>query len=296
MLSLSAKTVNLSALPSPSVSSQILMRSLPLPRRLLLVGVVDASRRPTAGRARPRPWRWPSRCPAPPRTARRGSRRQLHVLQRLCRRQRRLHLLQRLGLHAPLVARRVERDRRRAPARTPAAAGPSATPRGSSTRAWPPSGCRSRAGGGSPSRPRCARRGRARCRTRGPLPTSRVQVYGSGFAPSVRGTMRTLRSVVVHVVDVRLVPARELVEAEHGRVVGVGDLRLEDLAAVALELGADELDVLRRVVEAVRRAVDGHEAAAVVDVVEQGLLLLGRDRLDVGEDQQAVDAGEGAAG
>ena len=41
MLSLSAKTVNLSARPSPSVSSQMRMRSRPLPFGLQLVRVVD---------------------------------------------------------------------------------------------------------------------------------------------------------------------------------------------------------------------------------------------------------------
>ena len=41
MLSLSAKTVNLSARPSPSVSSQMTMRSRPSPSRLQLVGIVD---------------------------------------------------------------------------------------------------------------------------------------------------------------------------------------------------------------------------------------------------------------
>ena len=41
MLRFSAKTVTLSALPSPSVSSTIEIRSRPLPLRLHLVGVVD---------------------------------------------------------------------------------------------------------------------------------------------------------------------------------------------------------------------------------------------------------------
>ncbi len=58
----------------------------------------------------------------------------------------------------------------------------------------------------------------------------------------------------------------------------VDDLGVELARAVPLELGADERDVLRRVEEAVRRAVERHEAAAPVDVVEQGLFLLGADR------------------
>ena len=41
MLSLSAKTVNLSARPSPSVSSQMMMRSWPLPGGCDLVGIID---------------------------------------------------------------------------------------------------------------------------------------------------------------------------------------------------------------------------------------------------------------
>ena len=51
----------------------------------------------------------------------------------------------------------------------------------------------------------------------------------------------------------------------------------ERARAVPLELGADQLDVLRRVEEAVRGAVQRDEALAAVDVVEQRLLLLRRD-------------------
>ena len=52
-----------------------------------------------------------------------------------------------------------------------------------------------------------------------------------------------------------------------------------------LELRADELDVLRRVEEAVRRAVQRDEALAALDVVEQRLLLLRRDLRRVGVDR-----------
>ena len=57
---------------------------------------------------------------------------------------------------------------------------------------------------------------------------------------------RTWRSfVVVLGVDVGLVPGAERLEALGDRVVGVDDLRLELARAVALELGADQRDVLR---------------------------------------------------
>ena len=79
--------------------------------------------------------------------------------------------------------------------------------------------------------------------------------------------------LVVLGVDVGLVPGLERLEALHDRVVGVDDLGVERAGAVALELGADEGDVRRRVEEAVRGAVERDEAAAAGDVVEQGLLL-----------------------
>ena len=44
-----------------------------------------------------------------------------------------------------------------------------------------------------------------------------------------------------------------------------------------LELGADQVDVLRRVEEAVRGAVQRDEALAARDVIEQRLLLLRAD-------------------
>ena len=55
---------------------------------------------------------------------------------------------------------------------------------------------------------------------------------------------------------------------------GVGDGGAEGAGAVPLELGADEVDVLRRVEEAVAGAVERDEALAALDEVEQGLLLL----------------------
>ena len=57
---------------------------------------------------------------------------------------------------------------------------------------------------------------------------------------------------------------------------------------MAAELRADEFDVLRRVEEAVARAVDRDEPLAALDVVEQRLLLLGGDLGVVRVDHQAV--------
>ena len=70
-------------------------------------------------------------------------------------------------------------------------------------------------------------------------------------------------------------------------MLGLGQDRAERAGAVPLELGPDQLDVLGRIQEAVRRAVQRDEALAAGDVVEQGLLLLGRDPRRVGIDHQA---------
>ena len=48
--------------------------------------------------------------------------------------------------------------------------------------------------------------------------------------------------------------------------------------------------------EAVRGAVERHEPAAAGDVVEQRLLLLGRDLVDVGVDDQGVVLGQSSPG
>ncbi len=70
-------------------------------------------------------------------------------------------------------------------------------------------------------------------------------------------------------------------------MLGLGQDRAERAGAVPLELRPDQLDVLGRIQEAVRRAVQRDEALAAGDVVEQGLLLLGRDLRRVGVDHQA---------
>jgi len=98
--------------------------------------------------------------------------------------------------------------------------------------------------------------------------------------------------VVVLRVDVGLIPALEALEPLHDRVVGLGDDRAEGAGVVALELGANQLDVLRRVLKAERGAVDGNEALAALDILEERLLLLRRDLRDVGVDHQAVVTGE----
>src|SRR5262249_19036483 len=62
--------------------------------------------------------------------------------------------------------------------------------------------------------------------------------------------------------------------------------------AVLLELGADQVDVFRRVEEAVRGAVQRDEALAALDEVEQRLLLFRGNLGGVGVDHQPVVAGE----
>ena len=60
---------------------------------------------------------------------------------------------------------------------------------------------------------------------------------------------------VVLAVDVGLVPGPERLEALHDRMLVVDDLGVEGARAVALELGADQGDVLGRIEEAIRGAV-----------------------------------------
>ena len=67
-------------------------------------------------------------------------------------------------------------------------------------------------------------------------------------------------------------------------MVRFGNQDAKDAGFVPLELRADQLDVLRRIEEAVRCAVQRNEALATRDVIEQRLLLLGRDALDIGVD------------
>ena len=68
----------------------------------------------------------------------------------------------------------------------------------------------------------------------------------------------------------------------------VDDLGVELARAVPLELGTDQRDVFGRVEEAVRGAVDRGEAAAVLDVLDQGFLLVGVDLRLVRVDHQDV--------
>ena len=91
--------------------------------------------------------------------------------------------------------------------------------------------------------------------------------------------------LVVLVVHVGLVPGAKRLEALHDRVRRVDDLGVELARAVPLELGADQGDVLGRIEEAIRRAVQRHEAAAAFDVVEQGLFLVGLISVDIGVDR-----------
>ena len=108
---------------------------------------------------------------------------------------------------------------------------------------------------------------------------------GAGLVVAGLEDVAVLR--VVLGVDVGLVPGAERFEALDDRVVGVDDRRLELAGAVLLELGADQRDVLGRVQEAERGAVEGDESAAVRHVVEQRLLLVLADLRRVGVDRPA---------
>ena len=75
-------------------------------------------------------------------------------------------------------------------------------------------------------------------------------------------------------------------------MVGVDDRRLELAGAVLLKLSADQRDVLGRVQEAERGAVQGNEAAAVRHVVEQRFLLVLGDSGCVGVNEKGVVSAE----
>src|SRR5262249_12616037 len=97
---------------------------------------------------------------------------------------------------------------------------------------------------------------------------------------------------VVLRVGVGLVPALEAAKALHERMVGLRDDGAKGAGAVAQELRTYQVDVLRRVEEAVRRSVQRDKTAAALDEIEQGLLPFGADARGVGVDDEAVVAGE----
>src|SRR5581483_12425616 len=77
---------------------------------------------------------------------------------------------------------------------------------------------------------------------------------------------------VVLGVNVSLIPALEAGEAFHDGVIRLGKRRTEGAGAVLLELGADQVDVFRRIEKAVRGTVQGNEALAALHEIEQRLL------------------------
>ena len=98
--------------------------------------------------------------------------------------------------------------------------------------------------------------------------------------------------IVVLGVHVAFVDALEPGEILGDRVIVLLRGHAEDAETVALELGANEFDVLRRVAETVRRTVQRDEALARGDVVQQRLFLLGGHVVDVGIDDHTVVFGE----
>jgi hypothetical protein len=64
--------------------------------------------------------------------------------------------------------------------------------------------------------------------------------------------------------------------------------RAERACAMPLKLRPDQLDVLGRIQEAIRRTMQRDEAFAAGDIIEQRLLLLGRNLRRVGIDDQAI--------
>lgn len=92
--------------------------------------------------------------------------------------------------------------------------------------------------------------------------------------------------------DVSFVPGFEFGGVMDGWVVGEDRFDLERAGLVVGEAATDELVEPGFITEAPTGAVDGDEAAAVFDVVEQVLPLLGGDGFVVGVEEEGVVAGE----
>ena len=99
-------------------------------------------------------------------------------------------------------------------------------------------------------------------------------------------------ALVVAVMDVGFVPTFETAETVKHRLVSRRQASREDLGAVALELGANQVDELLAVAKAIRRAVQRHKALTPFDKRQQSRFLFGGNRVDVGIEHQAVVLGE----
>src|SRR5262249_56092493 len=86
--------------------------------------------------------------------------------------------------------------------------------------------------------------------------------------------------------------ALEAAEAFHDGMSRLGDRCAKGAGFRALKLGADQLDVLRRMEEAVRGAMQRNESLTASDEIEQCFLLLGRDPGGVRVDNQAIVLGQ----
>ena len=154
----------------------------------------------------------------------------------------------------------------------------------------PPSGCRARSGRGSRGGPRSGRRGRRRCRRRGPCPGSASRSRARRGRPRAHLEDVAVLRVVLGV-DVGLVPGAERLQALRDRVAGVDDLRVELAGPVAEELGADQGDVRLRVEEAGRGAMD-RTNRRLRPRSRRGLSPAPARSLGVGVDHQGVELGE----
>ncbi|CAA9388778.1 MAG: hypothetical protein AVDCRST_MAG64-1080 [uncultured Phycisphaerae bacterium] len=105
----------------------------------------------------------------------------------------------------------------------------------------------------------------------------------------VPGRQHLAALLVVHLVDVRLVPALDLPQAFEHRVVGLGVRLLEHAGAVPLEPPAGQLGQRLRLAEAEGPAVDHGVPAAAGDVVEDRRLDGRRPPVDVRVQQQGVE-------
>ncbi len=87
---------------------------------------------------------------------------------------------------------------------------------------------------------------------------------------------------------VGFVPGLELLDALHGGMLGIDDTCAEDAGFMALELTAHQRDVFRRIEETVRGTVQRDQTLAVLDEIEQCLLLLRRNLRVIGIDDETI--------
>ena len=98
--------------------------------------------------------------------------------------------------------------------------------------------------------------------------------------------------LVVLGVDIGFVPAFEAAKTFHDGMGRFGAFHAKHLATVPLELSPNQLDELRRIAKAERRAVQWHKALAFRDELKQRRFLVRGELIEVGVQYQAVVASQ----